>query len=73
MPVTVLSGAHQEPERLTEHAAMATRHITVDGSAHWIYLDDPDIVCAAVRQVGQPNARRSPAQMRSDWAETLPH
>jgi pimeloyl-ACP methyl ester carboxylesterase len=53
IPVTVLSGAHQPPERLAEHAAMATRHIIVDGSGHWIHLDRPDIVCAAIRQIGQ--------------------
>jgi pimeloyl-ACP methyl ester carboxylesterase len=52
IPVTVLSGAHQPPERLAEHAAMATRHVVVDGSAHWIHLDHPDIVCAAIRQLG---------------------
>lgn len=52
IPVTVLSGAHQPPERLAEHAAMATRHVVVDGCAHWIHLDHPDIVSAAIRQVG---------------------
>lgn len=56
IPVTVLSGAHQPPERLAEHAAMATRHVIVEGSAHWIQLDRPDIVCAAIRQVGQPDS-----------------
>lgn len=49
MPVTVLSGAHQPPESLAAHAAMATHHVIVDGSAHWIHLDHPEIVCAAIR------------------------
>jgi pimeloyl-ACP methyl ester carboxylesterase len=53
IPVTVLSGGHQPPARLAEHAAMATRHVVVEGSAHWIHLDRPEIVCAAIREVAR--------------------
>jgi len=51
MPVTVLSGAHQPPERLAEHAAIATTHIIAKGSGHFIHLDEPELVVAAIRDV----------------------
>lgn len=51
LPVTVLSGAHQPPERLAEHAAVATRHIIASQSAHFIYLDEPELIVGAVREL----------------------
>jgi pimeloyl-ACP methyl ester carboxylesterase len=51
--VTVLSGSHQPPERLAEHAAIATRHIIASRSAHFIYLDEPELVIKAVRDALQ--------------------
>ncbi len=53
IPVTVLSGAHQSPERLREHSAIAAhslngRHIVADKGAHWIHLDQPELVVQAV-------------------------
>lgn len=51
IPVTVLSGAHQPPERLAEHAAIATRHVIASQSAHFVYLDEPELVVNAVRDV----------------------
>jgi len=51
LPVTVLSGAHQPPERLSEHAALATRHVIAEQSAHFIYLDEPDLVVRELRQL----------------------
>lgn len=51
LPVIVLSGAHQPPERLAEHAAMATTHILAKGSGHFIHLDEPELVVQAVREV----------------------
>ena len=56
IPVTVLSGAHQSPERMKEHAAIAAhsalgRHIVADESAHWIHLDQPELVVEAVREM----------------------
>lgn len=52
-PVTVLSGSHQLPERLAEHAAMATRHIIAAGSEHFIHLDEPELVVDAVCEMLQ--------------------
>lgn len=51
LPVVVLSGAHQPPERLAEHAAIATTHIIARGSGHFIHLDEPELVVNAVREV----------------------
>jgi pimeloyl-ACP methyl ester carboxylesterase len=63
----VLSGSHQPPASLTAHRALATRHIVVDGSAHWIHLDQPSLVADAVlavvtRRVGM----QSPSASRRD-------
>ncbi len=54
IPVTVLSGAHQPEVRLKEHAAIAARssrgrHLIAAESAHWIHLDQPELVAEAVR------------------------
>lgn len=58
IPVTVLSGAHQLPERLREHAAIAAHsrqgtHMIADKGAHWIHLDQPELVVQAVLELGQ--------------------
>ena len=53
LPITVLSGAHQPPERLAEHAAIATRHIIAAQSAHFIHLDEPELVVNAIRDLLQ--------------------
>lgn len=57
IPVTVLSGAHQPEERLREHAAIAAhsrsgRHLIADKGAHWIHLDQPELVVQAVAEMG---------------------
>lgn len=51
IPVTVLSGSHQSPERLAEHAAIATRHVIAAQSAHFIYLDEPELVVKELRKL----------------------
>jgi pimeloyl-ACP methyl ester carboxylesterase len=56
VPVTVLSGAHQQEARLQEHASIAARsthgrHTTAGKSAHWIHLDQPELVARAVREM----------------------
>lgn len=48
LPVVVLSGAHQTPEALERHRAMATDHHLVEGSAHWVHLDRPRLVADAI-------------------------
>lgn len=52
IPVTVISGAHQPPERMEEHRALAAqsthgRHIIAANSAHWIHLDQPELIVEA--------------------------
>src|SRR5438270_3660859 len=56
IPVTVISGAHQPRVRMAEHMALAAhsqhgRHIVADKSAHWIHLDQPELIVEAFRQM----------------------
>ena len=56
MPLIVISGAHLTPEQQAEQASVARlstagRHIVAEGSGHWVHLDRPDLVVAAVREV----------------------
>lgn len=52
IPVTVISGAHQPPVRMAEHQAIAAhslhgRHLVAANSAHWIHLDQPELIVEA--------------------------
>ena len=54
IPVTVISGAHQPPVRMAEHEALAAfsqqgRHIVAAKSAHWVHLDQPELIVEAFR------------------------
>jgi pimeloyl-ACP methyl ester carboxylesterase len=60
MPVVVLSGAHRTPEHLIALEALATRHVIVQGSAHWIHLDQPSLVAEAVLEAAS-DAGRAPS------------
>jgi pimeloyl-ACP methyl ester carboxylesterase len=56
IPVTVISGAHQPRVRMAEHKAIAARsehgrHIVAANSAHWIHLDEPELIVAAFREM----------------------
>jgi len=56
LPVTVISGAHLTEAQRTEHAAIAAgstrgRHLVAEGSGHWVHLDRPDVIVAAVREM----------------------
>ena len=53
VPIAVLSGSHQPAATLAQHRAMATRHVIVDGSAHWIHLDRPELIVQAILEVGR--------------------
>ena len=66
IPVTVLSGAHQPQDRLQEHAAIAAhsasgKHLIAKRSAHWIHLDEPELVAQAVRDIVQGVAELRPS------------
>ena len=68
IPVTVLSGAHQPDIRLREHAAIAAhsvagRHRIAAKSAHWIHLDEPDLVAQAVREMARDVADEVPVRI----------
>ena len=52
IPVTVISGAHQPPVRMAEHQTIAAhsshgRHLIAANSAHWIHLDQPELIVEA--------------------------
>ena len=53
LPITVLSGAHQPPERVAEHRALATRHVMATDSAHFIHFDQPELVVQAIHEMLQ--------------------
>jgi pimeloyl-ACP methyl ester carboxylesterase len=58
IPVNVLSGAHQPAARLDEHAAIAAhsqhgKQVIADKGAHWVHLDQPELVVEAVREIVQ--------------------
>ena len=55
LPVIVLSAGNASPSALQEHehdARLSTRgeHIVIQGAGHWLQLDAPDAVVAAIRR-----------------------
>jgi pimeloyl-ACP methyl ester carboxylesterase len=56
IPVTILSAANSTPEQIEEREQMALRsprgrHIIARKSGHWIQLDEPELVGAAIREI----------------------
>jgi pimeloyl-ACP methyl ester carboxylesterase len=56
IPVTVISGAHQPPVRMAEHVAITAHslhgcHIVAAKSAHWVHLDQPELIVQAFREM----------------------
>jgi pimeloyl-ACP methyl ester carboxylesterase len=56
LPLTVISGAHLSPEQQAEHAELARRssrgrHLVAPAGAHWVQLDQPGLVVAAIRAI----------------------
>jgi pimeloyl-ACP methyl ester carboxylesterase len=56
VPLVILSADDQPPETLSTHQGLARlspqgRHVIASGSGHWIQLDRPDLVAAAIRDV----------------------
>ncbi|HET8547039.1 MAG TPA: alpha/beta hydrolase, partial [Bryobacteraceae bacterium] len=56
IPVAVISGAHLSADQCAEHEAIARasaagRHIIAERGGHWVHLDAPEIVVAAVRDM----------------------
>lgn len=67
IPLTVISGAHQPEIRMAEHKALAARarrgrHIVAGKSAHWVHLDQPELIAQALRDmIAALNAEAAPA------------
>lgn len=56
VPVTVISGNQQTPERLSEHEAIAKnslhgKHILAARSGHWIQFDEPELIVNAIHEI----------------------
>lgn len=56
LPLVVISGGHLTEEQQAEQAAVAAlssagRHVIAQGSGHWVHLDQPRLVAAAVREM----------------------
>ena len=56
IPLTVITARSQPPAVRAEHARMAAqsprgRHVDAEHAGHWILLDEPEVVIAAVRRV----------------------
>ena len=56
IPIVVISGGSQPPQRLVEHKALAEtsahgRHLVAARSAHWIPFDEPELVVGMVREL----------------------
>lgn len=57
VPIRVLSGAHQTGGTLRAHASLATSHVVVEGSAHWIHLDRPALVAQVILDAANERVR----------------
>ena len=67
IPVTVLSGAQQPPQRLEEHLMLAKtshygRHL-VYTSEHYMHLDQPELIANEVKKIAARFADRSDQRM----------
>lgn len=56
VPVTVISADRLTSEQLAEHRAIAAsseqgQHLIATESGHWVHLDQPDLVIAAIREM----------------------
>ncbi|MCL6480201.1 MAG: alpha/beta hydrolase [Firmicutes bacterium] len=56
LPLIVLSAGNADARRLRDAAAIAKRssrgvHLLAHGSGHWIQLDQPELIIAAIRQI----------------------
>lgn len=64
LPLVVLSGSHHPEPRAREQEDLArlssnSKHIIAAESAHWILLDEPELVAQAVREVVEAARKRA--------------
>jgi pimeloyl-ACP methyl ester carboxylesterase len=69
IPVTVISGAHQSGVRMAEHKAIAAhslqgKQIVAANSAHWVHLDQPELIVAAFREMTENLKAKNVGSMR---------
>lgn len=70
IPLLALTAAHPSPERLRKREALVSasgegRHVVAARSGHWIPLEEPDLVVAAVLEIVERIRRRSEARIGS--------
>jgi len=71
MPLAVLSGSHHPEPRAKEQEELArlssaSKHVIAAESAHWIHLDEPELVASAIREVVEAaRERNSKPQMKN--------
>ncbi len=56
IPVVILSGSHSTPALLAQREELARRaaygrHIVAERSAHWIHLDEPELVVQSIQEM----------------------
>jgi pimeloyl-ACP methyl ester carboxylesterase len=72
IPVTVISGAHQSAIRMAEHKAIAAhsihgKHVVAAKSAHWIHLDQPELIVEAFREMAPHLDKQKKEQIGIIW------
>ena len=65
LPLAVLSGSHHSEPRAKEQEELArlssnSKHLIAAESAHWIHLDEPELVVEAVREVVEQVRQATP-------------
>ena len=65
VPVVVVSSGDHSPETIARHRALAHlsssgRHVIARNAGHWIQLDAPELVIAAIRDVWKLAAAQTP-------------
>lgn len=69
LPVVVLSAANSDVDRTGEHQEMAAcsacaKFVSATHSGHWIQLDEPGLVVAAIRQVVELTRQPQPRELQ---------
>jgi pimeloyl-ACP methyl ester carboxylesterase len=73
IPLVVLSAGNTDGQRLAAHEQLARlssrgTHIVVHTAGHWIQLDEPEVVVAAIREVVEQARKRLAAlEQSSPW------
>jgi pimeloyl-ACP methyl ester carboxylesterase len=75
LPLAVLTASHPSPERVRDQEEEARRsrrswHVVAKHSGHWIPLEDPELVVAAIRDVVSAARSAAGSRVSRGWVET---